>query len=72
MKSELDNLGVKNSEIKDLNRKLDFQIEELEKQIALGDNARKQLKRDLEEATERATSIEEELFESRTIQNDLL
>lgn len=67
LKAELDQLGVKNSEIRDLNRKLDFQVEELEKQIEIGDNARKQLKRDLDEATEKATSIEEELFESRTI-----
>ena len=58
--------------IKDLNRQLEFQVDELMEQLETSDTARKGLKVDLNVANENIISIEEDLYSSKQIQSELL
>ena len=58
--------------LKDLIRALEFQVDELMEQLETADNSRKKIKNEFQDANEKIISLEEQLYESKTIQNELL
>ena len=59
-------------EYKDLNRDYQFQSDELMAQLNSSELAKKEMKISLEVVNEKVIIIEEELYESKTVQNELL
>ena len=72
MKSKFDQALSAEKKIKELNRQLEFQVEELMEQLNTADDARKSLKGELSIANDKIIQIEEELYGAKTIQKDLL
>jgi len=63
---------IKEKKMKDLNRQLEFQVDELMEQLEKSDQARKDVKHELQLANDKIIQLEEELYESKTIQKELL
>ena len=59
-------------EYKDLNREYQFQSDELMAQLDASEQAKKEMKNSLEVVNDKVINIEEELYESKTMQNELL
>ena len=72
MKNKLDTALSAEKKMKELNRQLEFQVEELMEQLNTADDARKSLKGELNLANDKIIQIEEELYGAKTIQKDLL
>tara|TARA_B110000285_G_scaffold207612_1_gene247118 strand:+ start:181 stop:585 length:405 start_codon:yes stop_codon:yes gene_type:complete len=72
MKSKFDSAVSAEKKMKELNRQLEFQVEELMEQLNTADDARKSLKGELNLSNNKVIQIEEELYGSKTVQKDLL
>lgn len=65
-------LEVTQSKLRERISELEFIVDEGQEQLDQGDEARKDLKAELAEANEKIIQLEQELFESKTNQNEIL
>ena len=58
--------------MKDLNRQLQFQVDELMEQLESADQAKQAIKIELTDANEKITQLEEELYGTKHEKNEIL
>ena len=72
MEDRINELEASEMRHRDCNQDLSTQLKELNQQLEQGIEARTDLKKELTAANEKIISIEEEVFEAKSIQNELL
>ena len=72
MSSKIAKMEMQEEKYKELIRQLEFQVEELNEHLEKGDQARKKLRAEFQGANDKIIMLEEELFESKTMANELL
>jgi len=72
MEEENSGQSAAEKKLKDLNRQLEFQVDELMEQLETADQARNSLKTELREANEKTINLEEELYGTKQEKNEIL
>ena len=68
---KIDDLESGNKKYKDLNRQLEFQVDEINEQLEKEKQQRKNIKNQLREASDKIIELEEELYQSKQTASEL-